>query len=107
MGVMLDLDPSRTAAPPRNAATLVVVRDGKSGLEVFCVERQKVGFLGGAVVFPGGKLDPSDLDPAWTERSTPPVMPSTPFAADEASARGLAVAACREAHEEAAILPLV
>src|ERR1700722_12680441 len=106
MGVMLDLAPSRTAAPPRNAATLVVVRDGKSGLEVFCVERQKVGFMGGAVVFPGGKLDPSDLDPAWSARATPPVTPATPMAGDEMTWRGLNVAACREALEEAAILPL-
>ena len=62
---VLDLDAHRVAAPPRDAATLVVVRDAPAGVEVFCVERQKVGFLGGAVVFPGGKLDPADLDGAW------------------------------------------
>ncbi len=103
---MHDLDPSRQAAPPRDAATLVVVRDGAQGLEVFCVERQKVGFLGGAIVFPGGKLDPSDLDPAWAGRVTPAQSRGATMAADEATLRGLAVAACREALEEAAILPL-
>lgn len=103
---MLDLDPTRQASPPRDAATLVVVRDGAGGLEVFCVERQKVGFLGGAVVFPGGKLDPSDLDPAWAARATPALSRGATMAADEATLRGLAVAACREALEEAAILPL-
>jgi 8-oxo-dGTP pyrophosphatase MutT (NUDIX family) len=103
---MLDFDPSRPAAPPKDASTLVVVRDGASGLEVFCVERQKVGFLGGAVVFPGGKLDPADLDPAWASLSTPPRAPAGSTEADVATWRGLGVAACREALEEAAILPL-
>jgi 8-oxo-dGTP pyrophosphatase MutT (NUDIX family) len=105
---MLDLDPSREGAAPKDAATLVVVRDAPAGgVEVFCVERHKVGFLGGAVVFPGGKLDPGDLDAAWAQRATAPRAPATPWAADEATARGLAVAACREALEEAAILPVV
>lgn len=114
---MLDLDPTREGAKPRDASTLVVVRDAgavagegprdNSGIEVFCVERQKVGFLGGAVVFPGGKLDPSDMDAGWANASTPPRAPRTPIAGDEATLRALSVAACREALEEAAILPLV
>jgi 8-oxo-dGTP pyrophosphatase MutT (NUDIX family) len=105
---MLDLDPTREGVAPKDAATLVVVRDAAAGgVEVFCVERQKVGFLGGAIVFPGGKLDPGDLDATWAERATPPRLTATPWAADEATGRGLAVAACREALEEAAILPLV
>jgi len=106
---MIDLDPSRAGVPPREAATLVVVRDvagGEAGVEVFCVERQKVGFLGGAIVFPGGKLDPGDVDPAWAPSVTAPRATKTPWAPDEATTRGLAIAACREALEEAAILPV-
>ena len=104
---MIDLDPTRTGVPPREAATLVVVRDAaEGGVEVFCVERQKVGFLGGAIVFPGGKLDPGDLDAAWGPSVTATRAIPTPWAADEATTRGLAIAACREALEEAAILPL-
>jgi 8-oxo-dGTP pyrophosphatase MutT (NUDIX family) len=76
-------------------------------IEVFCVERQKTGFLGGAIVFPGGKVDPSDGDPAWTAHVTSPRTPRVPIAADADALRGLAIAACREALEEAAILPLV
>jgi 8-oxo-dGTP pyrophosphatase MutT (NUDIX family) len=107
-GGVLDLDPSRPPVAPRDAATLVVVRDSPGGgLHVFCVERQKVGFLGGAVVFPGGKLDPDDLDPAWAAHANRPREPAVAWAADEATRRGLAVAACREALEEAAILPVV
>ncbi|MGH7270465.1 MAG: hypothetical protein ACREJ3_08540 [Polyangiaceae bacterium] len=96
-----------SVAAPRDAATLLAVRNAqRAGIEVFCVVRHMAGFLGGAVVFPGGKLDASDLDPAWAERSTTPRAPTTPIAQDAATLRGLAVAACREALEEAAILPV-
>jgi 8-oxo-dGTP pyrophosphatase MutT (NUDIX family) len=105
---VLDLAPTRLGPEPRDAATLVVVRDASTGtgLEVFCVERHKAGFLGGAIVFPGGKLDPGDADPAWAEQATHPRATSTPIAAGEPTARALAIAACREALEEAAILPV-
>jgi len=104
---MLDLDPSRQGPTPRDASTLVVVRNaGGGGIEVFCVERQKVGFLGGAVVFPGGKLDPSDMDAGWVPCVTPPRVPRSPMTSDEAMLRGVAIAACRESLEEAAILPI-
>jgi len=102
---MLDLDLDREGTPPRDAATLVLAREGPSGLEVFCVQRHaKSGFLGGAIVFPGGKVDTSDKDPAWADLVTPPR--SAPFASGATELRALAVAACREALEEAAILPL-
>jgi 8-oxo-dGTP pyrophosphatase MutT (NUDIX family) len=100
---VLDLDPNRAAVPPREAATLLLVRDGDSSLEIFCVVRHaKSGFLGGAVVFPGGKVDATDRDAAWSPRvnEAPRFVPDE----DEASARAFAVAACREALEEAAIL---
>jgi 8-oxo-dGTP pyrophosphatase MutT (NUDIX family) len=105
---VLDLDPTRSGPEPRDAATLVVVRDASigTGLEVFCVERHKAGFLGGAIVFPGGKLDTGDSDPRWTEHATAPRATSAPIAATEPTARALAIAACREALEEAAILPV-
>ena len=52
---MLDLDPTREGATPREAATLVLLRDGDAGVEVFCVERnKKVRFMGGAIAR-GGK----------------------------------------------------
>jgi 8-oxo-dGTP pyrophosphatase MutT (NUDIX family) len=104
---MLDLDLNREGPPARDAATLVVAREASGGgIEVFCVERQKAGFLGGAVVFPGGKLDAGDLDPGWEGCSSPPLPTRTPIAVDPAALRGLAIAACREALEEAAILPI-
>jgi 8-oxo-dGTP pyrophosphatase MutT (NUDIX family) len=72
---------------------------------VLCVERHvKSGFLGGALVFPGGKVDAGDRDEAWRAVTTGAV--ARPFDAAEApgDARAFGVAACREALEEAAIL---
>ncbi len=95
---MLDLDASREEVPPRHAATLVIVRDRGPGMEVFCVERhKKSAFLGGAIVFPGGKLDDQDADSAWDALLGP---------AADALSRSLMIAACRESLEEAAIFPV-
>ena len=40
------------------AATIMLVRDGAAGLEVFMVVRHhKIDSFSGALVFPGGKVD--------------------------------------------------
>jgi 8-oxo-dGTP pyrophosphatase MutT (NUDIX family) len=97
--VDLDLDGSRGEVVPKDAATLVLVRDVANELEVFCVERhKKSGFLGGAIVFPGGKLDATDEEASWSASVT-----ESAFVGRE---RALAIAACRESLEEAAILPI-
>jgi len=96
----LDFDMEREATPPVDAATVILVKDdAERGLLVFCVQRsQASSFMGGAVVFPGGKVDPGDADPAWDARADfPPALP-------EAFPRPLVVAACRETLEEAALL---
>ena len=69
MAGVLDLKTDREPVLPKDAATLVLVRAAggappgpDNGLEVFCVERNKQSrFMGGAIVFPGGKLDGSDV----------------------------------------------
>ena len=102
---LLDLDPSRPPVAPVDAATLVLIRDGAAGVEVFCVERAlESRFMGGAVVFPGGRVEPDDHDPAWRDVTG---APSTRAAALGERTLGLAltIAACRESLEEAAILP--
>ena len=108
---MLDLDLKREVATPRDAATLVLVRDAKGpvrGIEIFCVERnKKSAFMGGAIVFPGGKIDEADRDPRWLALTTPPHPPRSPVADDDAMFRAILVAACRESLEEAAILPVL
>ena len=48
---------------PAPAATVLLVRDGATGLEVFMLKRHiDSDFVGGAYVFPGGKVDDADLD---------------------------------------------
>jgi 8-oxo-dGTP pyrophosphatase MutT (NUDIX family) len=84
--------------PPRPASTLLLVRDGTQGLEVFVVERHhQIDFAGGATVFPGGKLEEGDQDPDLRQRCT---------GADQLddAALGFRVAAIREAFEECGVL---
>jgi 8-oxo-dGTP pyrophosphatase MutT (NUDIX family) len=110
---VLDLKADREPVTPQDAATLVLVRGvngdtGPRGIEVFCVERHKQSrFMGGAIVFPGGKLDASDVLAEWTPLTTPPRLPTrgqVPFTSSDAHFRSLAIAGARETLEEAAIL---
>ncbi len=103
----MELNSHTPLGPPRDAATVVMLRDTAQGLEVFLVKRHGLSdVLGGAYVFPGGKLDATDallgahldqtadaLHAALGEPDTPP-----------ATAMGLYVAAVREAFEESGIL---
>lgn len=106
---MLQFDPEREVVAPKQAATVVVARqpsDGGDGVEIFCVRRhQASGFLGGAVVFPGGKLEGADRSNAWNDLATPVSERVQTWLGDDALA--FAVACLRETLEEAAILPVV
>jgi len=51
------------------AATLLLVRDTSSGLEVFMVKRHHaIDFVPGAMVFPGGKVEPGETPEATLVR---------------------------------------
>ncbi len=53
---------SKTATPVP-AATILMLRNGPSGLEVFMVVRHhQIDFASGALVFPGGKIDQGDFE---------------------------------------------
>lgn len=80
------------------AATILMLRDGKSGLEVFMVVRHhQIDFASGALVFPGGKLAPGDV--------LPEVRPLCDGADDlDDTLLALRVAAIREAFEESGVL---
>ena len=83
---------------PRLASTVLLVRDRPGGIEVFMVERHhQIDFATGALVFPGGKVDPADADARLTAR-----CPES-LAADE-TARTLRIAAIRETFEECGVL---
>lgn len=99
-----------TAPPPaRPAATVVMLRDAPAGLEVFLLRRH-VGLdvLGGAHVFPGGKLDAEDarLDMAARLDQPPAALRQALAepALDATAAASLYVAALREAFEESGVL---
>lgn len=85
-------------APPILAASLLLLRDHASGLEVFLLERpDTASFATGATVFPGGKVEEDDLDPELGRfcRGAQGL---------EERELGLRVAAIRETYEEAGVL---
>lgn len=101
---MTVIDPASVLVRP--AATVMLVRDNDHGIEVFMLRRNPASdFVAGAMVFPGGAVDPGD--------SAPDVAPYCFGLTDaEASASlgvpegGLAfwVAAVRETFEESGLL---
>lgn len=91
----------------QDASTVIVLREADDGLETFMVCRHhRSGFMGGAHVFPGGKVDEADLDPGWGARVERPAeeIAERLGEADAVTARGLLLAAVRETFEEAGVL---
>jgi 8-oxo-dGTP pyrophosphatase MutT (NUDIX family) len=95
-----------SAVPLRDAATVMLVRDGDDGVEVFMLRRNLASdFVGGAYVFPGGAVDDHDrhqnLDAVCRGRSD-----AEASAQLDIDAGGLAywIAAIRECFEEAGVL---
>ena len=87
---------SEIAATPRPAATVVILRDGREGLEVFMVVRHhEIDFSSGAMVFPGGKVDEDDAATDWAD-----LAPHDGAFPD----RAFVVAAARETFEEAGLV---
>ena len=76
------------ALPIKPAATVALIRGGESGIETLLLRRNKaLAFAGGAWVFPGGAVDPADLDQGEGDLE-----------------RAARIAACREAQEECGLL---
>jgi 8-oxo-dGTP pyrophosphatase MutT (NUDIX family) len=99
------LEPGTTE--PVDASTVLLVRDGAAGLEVFLLQRHlQSDFAGGAFAFPGGKVDAGDryLDPSRWDGLEPARVRDRVGARSDADALGLWVAAVRETFEEAGVL---
>jgi 8-oxo-dGTP pyrophosphatase MutT (NUDIX family) len=106
----MQLNSEIITTPPRASATVVLLRlEPQKGLQVFLLRRHSASaVLGGAYVFPGGKLDEADCKPdlhtyldcspqaLHTALGEPDLPPHT--------AAGLYVAAVREALEECGVL---
>lgn len=95
--------------PPRDAATVILMRDTDAGPpEIYLVKRNAAAsFMGGAYVFPGGRLDDEDFLPEMRERAfglDGSLAASILGEADPARALGLYIAALRETFEEAGVL---
>ncbi|MFM8756902.1 MAG: NUDIX hydrolase, partial [Limnohabitans sp.] len=105
----MELNLETVDTPALAAATVVLLRDGDSGMEVLLLKRHGASrVLGGAHVFAGGKLDPEDAQPQTLARLNRPLStlhqllgePDLPIS----MAAALYVAAMREAWEESGIL---
>ena len=73
---------------PAPAATVVILRDGAAGPEVFMVRRHEAhAAFSGAHVFPGGRVDPADrqtADADWCDGLEPAARQLAPLDPAEA-----------------------
>lgn len=93
-------------ATPRNAATVVLLRDSVSGPEAYLLRRQaSMAFAAGMAVFPGGGVDERDFDADESSWIGPSAATwAAALAAPEDLAKALVCAAVRETFEESGVL---
>jgi 8-oxo-dGTP pyrophosphatase MutT (NUDIX family) len=98
--------PDPESVPVRDAATVMLLRDGPEGIEVCMLQRNlNSDFVGGAYVFPGGGVDPDDA----SDEVQQVCLGRTDAAASrlvgvEGGGLSFWVAAVRESFEEAGVL---
>mgnify|MGYP003556403176 CR=1 FL=1 len=105
-----------TATIP-HAATVLLLREDDAGLQVLLTKRAAgLSFMGGLWVFPGGRMEASDLSPELAARSNQAAIADTRSrmlcfdagvdaeAIDADTARGSGMAACRETFEDSGVL---
>ncbi|MCK5751671.1 MAG: NUDIX hydrolase [Mycobacterium sp.] len=91
--------------PARPAATVMLIRDGRSPLEIFLMRRHSaMEFVAGVMVFPGGGVDDRDrtADVAW--HGPDRQWWAERFGVDPDLASALVCAAARETFEECGVL---
>ena len=87
----------------RDASTVVLLRDGVDGLEVWLMTRHtRMAFAAGMAVFPGGRVDDADADLPFVGGSD--AQAAARFDCTPALARALVGAAVREVFEETGVL---
>jgi 8-oxo-dGTP pyrophosphatase MutT (NUDIX family) len=87
----------------RDAATVILLRDGADGIEAWLLTRvAAMAFAGGMTVFPGGRVDPADASLPVTDAEV--VRVATRFECTAEFARALVGAAARETFEETGVL---
>jgi 8-oxo-dGTP pyrophosphatase MutT (NUDIX family) len=98
-------DGALVPAAPRDAATVLLLRDAPGGVEAYLLRRVRgMAFAGGMHVFPGGSVDPADAgaDIAWAGPAA--AQWAQALSCDEPLARALVCAAVRETFEESGVL---
>ena len=89
--------------PIRDAATVVLLRDGAVDLEAWMLTRvQQMVFAAGMSVFPGGRVDEADTGLPFTPGAGEAI--AARLGCDESHARALLGAAVRETFEETGVL---
>jgi 8-oxo-dGTP pyrophosphatase MutT (NUDIX family) len=93
-----------TPVPPRDAATVMLLRERDGATQVYTLRRQRtMNFGAGMYVFPGGSVDPRDAAVSgWV--GPPPAQWADAFSVSEELARSLVCAAVRETFEESGVL---
>lgn len=92
-------------AAPRDAATVVLLRDGSVGVEAYLLRRQQtMTFAAGMYVFPGGGVDDRDKDTTIEWIGPTPQEWADRLGCDVSLARALVCAAVRETFEESGVL---
>src|SRR5690606_14658503 len=105
----MELNHLEVTTAPRAAASVVMLREAPGGMEVLLLKRHaSSNVLGGAHVFPGGKLDPADSEldmAAHLDRDVDDLHAALGEPAlSRLEAAGLHVAALREAFEESGLM---
>ena len=98
-------DGQLSPAVPRDAATVILLRQAASGVEAFLLRRTaELEFAPGACVFPGGSVDARDADETigWAGRAPADFGDLLDVPPDRA--RALVCAAIRETFEESGVL---
>ena len=92
---------------PRSAATVLLLRETEQGLQTYMMCRAStMAFAANAYVFPGGRLDPQDLElgKALELDEANLATLSLRMSADFQETRGLLICAVRELEEEAGVV---
>jgi 8-oxo-dGTP pyrophosphatase MutT (NUDIX family) len=99
------LDGEQEPVPAKGSATVVLLRDGALGPEVYLLRRhQQMAFAAGMYAFPGGTVDPRDFDTAVRWAGPAPEEWADRLTCGPAEARALVCAATRETFEESGVL---
>ncbi len=99
------LSGAQAPAQPRDAATVMLLRSGSDGLEVYMLRRKaSMAFAPGAFVFPGGSVDARDADEQVAWSGPDAAEWGRIFDAPPAHARALVCAAVRETFEESGVM---